>query len=88
MKFPKSKRVRSKENLELVRQMACMVCGHGPVHVHHLVTRGSGGGDELENLAPLCPLHHGLIHGLGVKSFFERFALPVEWVNGKPRRLL
>lgn len=39
----------------------CMVCSFDEiVEVHHIKPRYLGGGDELENLALLCPNHHAM----------------------------
>lgn len=42
--------------------------------LHHVVFRSLGGGDQVENLVPLCPLCHRVIHeggGLGRSSSDE-----------------
>jgi hypothetical protein len=43
----------------------CRVPGcsaHGPLHLHHIVFRAHGGGDEPENLVTLCAFHHKALH--------------------------
>jgi hypothetical protein len=43
----------------------CSVPGcsaHGPLHLHHIVFRAHGGGDEAENLTSMCNLHHLALH--------------------------
>jgi len=50
-----------------------MICGKSPVDVDHWKTRGSGGGDDLENLSPLCRKCHIEKHSLGNKRFFVRY---------------
>lgn len=61
--FPKPERVHSPQNIEDVRAIGyCQVCGtHKGLEVHHIKTRGSGGGDEPENLVLLCHMHHQLV---------------------------
>jgi len=43
----------------------CRVPGcraYGPLHLHHIVFRSHGGGDEPENLVSLCDFHHKALH--------------------------
>jgi hypothetical protein len=45
----------------------CLNCGHQPADYndldpHHITTRGAGGEDTLENIAPLCHICHRNIH--------------------------
>jgi len=43
----------------------CRVPGcsaHGPLHLHHIVFRAHGGGDEPGNLVTLCAFHHKALH--------------------------
>jgi hypothetical protein len=43
----------------------CSVPGcsaHGPLHLHHIVFRAHGGGDEPGNLSTLCAFHHKALH--------------------------
>ena len=82
-------RVDSKGHMKWVRQrFACAVsdrkhageskrigCG-GTMHAHHVVTRGSGGGDD--NVVPLCGLHHDQIHRLGTLSFQRLYGVNLE----------
>lgn len=44
-----------------------------PTDAHHWKTRGSGGTDALNNLAPLCRVHHVEVHQIGVKTFFRKY---------------
>ncbi len=81
MNFRQSKtlRVRSDQNLELVKNQPCKVCGKRPVDPHHIRSRGAGGGDELENLLPLCRQHHVEWHTIGGKSMTKKYDLPITW---------
>lgn len=45
----------------------CLNCGYQPsdyneLDPHHITTRGAGGKDKLENIAPLCHWCHQNIH--------------------------
>lgn len=69
MMFPKPKRVEDLGAIEAAWRRdngRCLMCGD-PVRqtsVHHIVSRGAGGHDKLENLITLCRKHHlGDVHG-------------------------
>lgn len=64
---PKPTRKKSKKNREKAKKGHCEYCGkYGAVQVHHIVSRGAGGGDEPDNLISLCsgPPNdcHGRVH--------------------------
>jgi hypothetical protein len=49
----------------------CLVCGIQPsdyndLDPHHITTRGAGGEDSLENIAPLCHACHRQLHQGGI----------------------
>lgn len=56
-------RVRSRENIENARSLGyCQICGlRRDIQVHHIRSKGAGGGDEPENLVLLCAYHHRLV---------------------------
>lgn len=61
--IPKPHRIVDKKAIEEARKPYCQVCGRwGVVHVHHIKTRGSGGGDVPENLISLCYECHTKAH--------------------------
>lgn len=35
------------------------------MHMHHILPRGRGGSDTLENVTTLCPKHHAITHSNG-----------------------
>jgi len=39
-------------------------CAPPPFHVHHIVPRGDGGTDDLDNLATACASHHPIWEAL------------------------
>jgi hypothetical protein len=80
--YSKPKRVKSKSNLSLIKTLPCMICGQSPVDPDHWKTRGAGGGDELENLSPLCRWHH-IEKGLGVRSFYLKYETRIEVFRDK-----
>ena len=48
-------------------------CGNYSAAPHHIRTRGSGGGDESENLLALCTTHHTEAHTMGIQSFANKY---------------
>ncbi len=53
-------------------QNCCVICGRrGDLHLHHIVFRSKGGGNELLNLAPACPACHAQIHEGTVEIFCD-----------------
>ena len=69
----------------------CLVCPSFNADLHHVKSRGSGGGDEPYNLARLCREHHTEIHFIGLTTFankyddFKKWLLLNKWelVNNK-----
>ena len=47
---------------------------------HHIKSRGSGGGDEPENIITLCRRHHNDAHA-GRISKYELYAILTEFYN-------
>ena len=74
--FPKEKRLRNKEHLKFVAQLACLVCGRKPSHAHHVryaQARALGLKVSDEFTVPLCSVHHDEIHRTGdEKSWWAR----------------
>ena len=54
---------RSRKRRRMVRERACLVCGTKPCDAHHYPVRVSQGGrDTLDNMVPLCRIHHSAWH--------------------------
>lgn len=51
----------------------CYICRIRPVAIHHIKSRGSGGGDEWWNVAGLCYEHHSEIHMIGDIAFMDKY---------------
>lgn len=66
-------RYTSKENMAKVKEMPCVCCGQFGSDPHHIKSKGSGGGDYLYNLMPLCRKHHTEVHALGLKTMAKRY---------------
>jgi 5-methylcytosine-specific restriction endonuclease McrA len=60
---------------------ACIVCNRMGVDLHHVKTRGSGGGDESFNLMPLCRMHHQAVHAIGLNMFSRKFINVRDWLE-------
>jgi 5-methylcytosine-specific restriction endonuclease McrA len=72
----------SKDLLAVVRSLPCLHCAKQPAgHAHHVKTRKSGGGDEAENLMPLCPAGHHEVHTIGLTSFAEKHGAVKHWLE-------
>ncbi len=76
--LPKPKRYVNRENLELIASLPCGVCDRpAPSDPDHVISRGAGGGDELNNLQSLCRTHHVERHKIGIKTFMERYNIKI-----------
>lgn len=47
----------------------CAVCSAPRPVIHHILPRGSGGLDTLDNVIPLCHRCHGRIHAEGTRNW-------------------
>ncbi len=56
-----------------LRNWHCTICGNISDAPHHVVTRGSGGTDNSENLLAFCTSHHTEIHQIGVQTFANKY---------------
>lgn len=78
---PKVKRIVNKELITYLKNRPCAACGRLYVDVHHIVSRGAGGGDVLNNLIPLCREHHTEIHQIGQAKMIEKFPSVKIWLD-------
>jgi len=60
----KQPRVIDNKAIEKIRAIGyCEYCGgRSSLQVHHIKSRGAGGGDVAENLICLCAICHGQVH--------------------------
>lgn len=86
--FPKSKRVVNPYLLQVVRELPCVACSPGrqvsETEPHHVTTRGAGGGDEVQNLMPLCREHHTEWH-LGFVKMVRKYPSVRYWLENAMR---
>lgn len=64
--FPKPHRIKRKAEI----QEQCQVCGRQDETLcnHHIRSKGSGGGDEPDNLITVCASCHGKIHNCEISK--------------------
>ena len=59
--------------LEFLREQDCLACGvGGPSDIHHVKSRGAGGGDDAFNIIPLCRVCHERWHKMGGGTFVKK----------------
>lgn len=76
----------SKERVEFVKALPCIVCGHGPCDNAHIETGGMGRKADYTKIVPLCSMpmdhpwspgypkgHHGEFHRVGRDSFVKSY---------------
>jgi len=75
--IPKPKRKVDKELLRSFRDKPCLIKKDclGEVCAHHVKTKGSGGGDIVDNLIALCLKHHSELHQIGTITFYLKYGL-------------
>lgn len=73
MKFPKPARKQDRSVIDQVKESPCCACGAQNVDAHHIKSVGSGGGDEFNNLLPLCRQHHTEVHALGLLQMCNKY---------------
>lgn len=69
--FSKKKRVRNQKLLDEFRSIGrCIACGSDDnIQVHHIKTKGTGGGDVPSNLLVVCFACHRAIHDQGNRFY-------------------
>lgn len=76
-------RLKSTKHRAWVRKHECSVGNgpgvlacEGPIHAHHVKTRGAGGGDEWA--VSLCAWHHDRFHANGRETFRQTYGVDLE----------
>ena len=78
--------MRDKPFLKFIKEnMFCVCCLRQPVDPHHVTSRGAGGGDEAENVVPLCREHHVEIHTIGRDTFRKKYPSFDSWMRAAGR---
>lgn len=57
----------SKERVEFIRNLPCLICGKRPSENAHVKSRGAGGNST--DVVPLCREHHQQQHDMGILTF-------------------
>jgi hypothetical protein len=61
--------------------LRCLVTGKALPDLHHVKTRGAGGGDEPWNLMPLSREAHSEVHFIGLTRFAEKYPTVRKWLS-------
>ncbi len=59
----------------------CTACHRTGVDYHHIKTRKSGGGDDYQNLIPLCREHHVMVHTEGMNRLAAKYFKVKKWLG-------
>lgn len=59
----------------------CIICGR-KAEAHHKVSRGAGGADTENNLAPFCWIHHTEYNRIGKGRFLKKYPEAKNWLKG------
>lgn len=57
----------------LTERLECCACSERASEMHHITTRGAGGGDEFTNLLPVCRQHHDHAHVKGLSDMTDKY---------------
>lgn len=74
----KPQRTVNEKLLEFTKKRPCIVCSLSPCDPCHIRSVGSGGGDDPENIVPMCRQHHTEQHKIGWIRFLEKY--PKAWM--------
>lgn len=83
---PKPCRIEDSQLVSTVRAyQKCMLGGacYGGLDVHHIQSRGSGGGDTKDNLILLCRKHHNFAHAAKIPRDILHGIVDDLWATGK-----
>jgi hypothetical protein len=75
LQLPEARRVRDREHVKLVAQLACLICGRRPADAHHLrfaQNRAMARKASDEFTVPLCRGHHREAHRSGDEAAWWR----------------
>lgn len=76
MLLPKKVRVRDPKLLRSFHEfcvkhdIGCLICSNPNIQIHHGIYRSQGGSDTWDNLYPLCPKCHDVIHYDGKSGYW------------------
>jgi len=79
--FPKNKRYENKDNMRALYDSRCVVCQVRGCDPAHIKSQGSGGGDFVWNIMPLCRRHHTESHKLGFITFAKKYDAVYKWLQ-------
>lgn len=71
-----------KELEDFLRQQPCLACQENKIiEIHHVKTRGSGGGDDPWNVIPLCQKCHKEWHDNGRITFVKKYSHVLKYLQ-------
>lgn len=79
----KPKRIEDPKLIKQVKGQKCVCCGicpEGGVDAHHVTSRGAGGDDTVDNLLPVCRIHHAAIHHYGWSKSIRKYHGVYRWL--------
>jgi 5-methylcytosine-specific restriction endonuclease McrA len=62
-------------------ELRCLVCGTPKAQAHHVLSRGRGGDDLMDNFVPLCVRCHNKVHGEDIGGAVRR--LVGKWLGSE-----
>lgn len=66
----------SKERVEFVAELPCIICKLRPCENAHTGRRsGAGRKADADTIVPLCLWHHAIYHNIGVETFVFRYRM-------------
>jgi hypothetical protein len=81
MCYNEDMRTINEDIVKLVSFEPCLCCGYVTgATPHHIKTRGSGGGDTIDNLMPLCQKHHTEVGTIGLIAFSAKYVRVYLWL--------
>lgn len=76
----------SRERVEFIRYLPCVVCGHTPCQNAHIQGGGASRKADATTVIPLCALHHGEQHIVGTDTFARRYNLDLPALAAETER--
>jgi hypothetical protein len=67
--------------INFIKSLPCLLCNTKQnIAAHHVTTRGAGGLDSVNNLMPLCIVHHREFHDKGIMQMIKIYPQIYHWL--------
>jgi hypothetical protein len=76
----KSKRIVNTALINVIKRGSCVICRSPNPDAHHVKSKKSGGDDVINNLMPLCRVHHIEVHKIGLSRFSDKYDNAQAWL--------